>query len=33
MRWTDLRLAALMKNWVAARSDGHLEHIGGLDDD
>jgi len=24
---------ALMRNWVAARSDGQLERIGGLDDD
>ena len=31
--WTALRRDALMRNWIAARSDGQLERIGGLDDD
>jgi uncharacterized protein DUF4160 len=29
--WTALRRAALMKNWIAARSDGQLERIEGLE--
>jgi hypothetical protein len=33
MQWTELRREALTKNWIAARSDGRLERIGGLDDD
>jgi hypothetical protein len=32
MQWTELRREMLM-SWRAARSDGRLEHIGGLDDD
>ena len=31
--WTALRREALMRNWIAVRSDGQLERIGGLDDD
>ena len=31
--WTALRRDALVRNWIAARSDGQLERIGGLDDD
>jgi Domain of unknown function (DUF4160) len=31
--WTALRRDALMRNWIAARSDGQLERIGGIDDD
>jgi Domain of unknown function (DUF4160) len=31
--WTALKRDALMRNWIAARSDGPLERIGGLDDD
>jgi hypothetical protein len=31
--WTALRRDALMRNWHAARTDGQLERIGGLDDD
>jgi hypothetical protein len=31
--WTALRRDALMRNWIAARSDGQLERIGGFDDD
>ena len=31
--WTVLRRDALMRNWIAARSDRQLERIGGLDDD
>ena len=29
--WTVLRREALMKNWVAARTDGRLEWIEGLE--
>jgi hypothetical protein len=29
--WTGLRYDALMRNWTAARSDGQMEHIGGLE--
>jgi hypothetical protein len=29
--WTALRREALVKNWVAARSDGRLERIEGLE--
>ena len=29
--WTNLRREALSRNWQAARSDGDLERIGGLD--
>ncbi len=29
--WTNLRRDALMRNWEAARSDGELERIGGLE--
>ena len=29
--WTNLRREALLRNWVAARSDGELERIGGLE--
>jgi len=29
--WTILRREALMKNWVAARTDGQLEQIEGLE--
>jgi hypothetical protein len=29
--WTALRREALMKNWVAARTDGRLERIEGLE--
>jgi uncharacterized protein DUF4160 len=29
--WTALRQEALMRNWRAARSDGQLERIGGLE--
>jgi hypothetical protein len=31
--WTQLRCAALMRNWEAARRDAPLERISGLDDD
>jgi Domain of unknown function (DUF4160) len=31
--WSALRRDALMRNWIAARTDGELERIGGLDDD
>lgn len=31
--WTVLRRNALMRNWIAARSDGPLEFIAGLDND
>ena len=31
MEWTSLRRDALMKNWTAARSDGRLERIEGLE--
>jgi hypothetical protein len=33
VQWTEFRRETLMSNWRAARSDGGLEHIGGLDDD
>ena len=29
--WTDLRRDALMRNWQAARTDGQLERIAGLE--
>jgi hypothetical protein len=29
--WTELRRHALMQNWVAARTDGRLERIEGLE--
>lgn len=29
--WTDLRRDALMRNWQAARTDGSLERIAGLE--
>jgi hypothetical protein len=29
--WTTLRQDALMRNWHAARSDGQIERIGGLE--
>jgi hypothetical protein len=29
--WANLRRDALMRNWDAARSDGELERIGGLE--
>jgi hypothetical protein len=29
--WTALRHDALMKNWIAARTDGRLERIEGLE--
>jgi hypothetical protein len=29
--WTNLRREALLRNWDAARSDGDLERIGGLE--
>ncbi len=29
--WTDLRRDALLRNWQAARTDGQLERIPGLD--
>jgi Domain of unknown function (DUF4160) len=29
--WTALRRDALMRNWQAARSDGQMERIGGLE--
>ena len=29
--WTDLRRDALQRNWDAARADGQLERIGGLE--
>jgi hypothetical protein len=29
--WTALRRDALMRNWHAARTDGQLERIGGLE--
>jgi hypothetical protein len=29
--WTDLRRAALMRNWHAGRTDGQFERIGGLE--
>ena len=29
--WTGLRRSELMRNWKAARSDGHLERIAGLE--
>ena len=29
--WTNLRREALLRNWDAARSDGELERIGGLE--
>jgi hypothetical protein len=29
--WTALRQAELMKNWAAARTDGRLEQIEGLE--
>jgi hypothetical protein len=29
--WTGLRRDALMRNWHAARADGQLERIGGLE--
>ena len=29
--WTALRRDALLRNWEAARSDGELERIGGLE--
>ncbi len=29
--WTDLRRDALMRNWRAARTDGTLERIAGLE--
>jgi hypothetical protein len=29
--WTDLRRDALMRNWRAARTDGLLERIAGLE--
>jgi len=31
VEWTNLRRDALMRNWHAARSDGALERIGGLE--
>jgi hypothetical protein len=31
MEWTALRREALMKNWIAARNDGRLERIEGLE--
>ena len=31
--WTTLRHDALMQNWQAARVEGRLEYIGGLEDD
>ena len=31
--WTALRREALMRNWHAARSEGRLEYIAGLEDD
>jgi hypothetical protein len=31
--WTGLRRSNLMQNWQAARSEGRLEYIGGLEDD
>ena len=31
--WTAVRREVLMRNWIAVRSDGQLERIGGLDDD
>lgn len=31
--WTALRHEALTRNWLAAREEGPLEFIGGLDDD
>ena len=31
MEWTELRREALMRNWVAARTDNRLERIEGLE--
>jgi len=31
VEWTALRREALMRNWVAARTDGRLEWIEGLE--
>jgi uncharacterized protein DUF4160 len=31
MEWTALRREVLMKNWIAARNDGRLERIEGLE--
>lgn len=31
--WAALRRDQLMRNWIAARTDGQMERIGGLDDD
>jgi hypothetical protein len=29
--WTELRRDALMRNWIAARTEGQLERIAGLE--
>jgi hypothetical protein len=29
--WTELRRDALMRNWIAARTDGQIERIAGLE--
>jgi hypothetical protein len=31
--WTALRRDALMRNWQAARNEGRLEYVPGLEDD